>query len=271
LKNPKSKIINVEAFSEEDAKKKASTKIPNGVHIGKIKVTEKGAGGFLGIGKKPSIYQIQYTLPASVEPSGGTDLMSTLVHDLLMQLSGTWIKIGDNQANIEAAVTCFIEWKLTLGNRFAGALVFQDADELAAFSNSQVIHRLMDLGDIKHQNLNKADAKHVFRSLRENTSLFLLTWPFLSDLSLEAWGLRSDKKDTSGLLALWRPMPTVCIIRDPTKVSWGKNKPRTKKPCCASVRSLFGLEGLIMFGKETILDEKTWAEGQKIRKRLHME
>jgi hypothetical protein len=268
LKSVKTKTIKIEAFNEEEVKKKAEAILPNGSSVSKIKIAEKGKSGFIGIGKKPNIYQISYCLPETIKPTESSDLATSLVHGLLMPLSGSWIRIADNESNILGAISCFIELKLTLGAKFSGALVFQDADELTSFRNSQMMQRLVNLGGIKPQDLNKENPKRAFKSLLENNTLFLLTLPYLNDLSFHAYNL-SRENDKIGRLSMWKPMPIICIVRDPSKVSWGRNKPRNKKPCCASVRSLFGLEGLISTGKELIFDEVI--EALKTHARLHID
>lgn len=60
--------------------------------------------------------------------TGTSDLGVQLVHGLLSQRDGTWIRMGDHAQNTEAAVGCFIE-KLLLAKKFRG--VHQSAPQWA--------------------------------------------------------------------------------------------------------------------------------------------
>jgi len=55
--------VEVEAFNEEEAKKVAREQIPYNASITGTKIIQKGTKGFMGIGRKPHVYQIGYKLP----------------------------------------------------------------------------------------------------------------------------------------------------------------------------------------------------------------
>jgi hypothetical protein len=59
----KSGFVKIEAFDEAEARKAARAQIPNTASITGIQITQKGTKGFLGIGRKPCVYQIRYKLP----------------------------------------------------------------------------------------------------------------------------------------------------------------------------------------------------------------
>jgi len=62
-KERKSGSIKVEALDEAEARISALRRIPEKVSITGIKTIQKGTNGFLGIGRKPHIFQIKYKLP----------------------------------------------------------------------------------------------------------------------------------------------------------------------------------------------------------------
>lgn len=64
---PARKVITVEAFDEDSATMEANRQIPENAVIESLKLTNSGRKGFLGIGKKPNIYEAEVFQHAMVE------------------------------------------------------------------------------------------------------------------------------------------------------------------------------------------------------------
>ncbi len=207
---------------------------------------------------------------SNVQTLSTHDPVCNIVHGLLIQRDGTWVRVGDQDQNAKAAWPCFVEWKLFLGSKFRGALVFQDADYLTSFFQSEIsLDSLESLGGFKVLNLSNVGENRLFDSLNKSNTFFLLTVPLLEAIHSRAVTMRcGGKKDTSGLVTLWRPMHVVILVRNPSKITVSKIDRRSTKPCCASLSSLMGLVGLLREGKEMRLDEKSCMEAQKVLKRF---
>lgn len=60
--------LQIEAFSEEEAIDEAISKLPKGASIPEVICTKSMSKGFLGLGKKPGVYEIIWLLPWYIVP-----------------------------------------------------------------------------------------------------------------------------------------------------------------------------------------------------------
>lgn len=248
------------------------------VQVKDITIKVEGSKGFLGIGKKPNSYEVRLVQMAIAEVTyksrviiravvgeneeetssktginNYSDIGITLIKGELIQCKGKWIRLGTHQQNLLAAIGCFIEWKLALlGNEFRAGLVFQNKDDMREFLDSKIEQRLVSMGGFRISNLDKANTNTIFGSLSKTNTLFLLTLPLLEAVDRASKLRVRTTKDTSGSVALWRPMPVILLAHNPSEIKWGKSI-RSTKPCCVSFLSLMGLLEFICYGREAIL------------------